>query len=166
MNNLIYDLEVVKLSHQNQSMFVFLGVFYMDNKFLIAYKCDLETENFDIDPYKNQILSQITTVNKDITDQTFVWLDLNKPQNIDILAMTIGIDNSQYRLPNDFEEFNLAYNGEGLIIPTIDKTFYSKDFDFQNNCFKNRYFVDNILTNKKSYWLTDFNGTQYDLMTP
>ena len=163
MNNLIYDLEVVKLSHKNQSIFVFLGVFYMDNKFLIAYKCDLENENFDIDPYKNQILNQIMTVNKDITDQTFVWLDLNEPQNIDILAMTIGIDNSQYRLPNDFEEFNLAYNGEGIIIPTIDKTFYSKDFDFQNNCFKNRYFVDTILTNKKTYWLTDFNGTQYDL---
>ena len=60
MNNLIYDTETTKFDTKkidNHEYFVFLAVFYMDNKFLIVYKCDDEmSNNVDISSLKESII--------------------------------------------------------------------------------------------------------------
>lgn len=151
MNNLIYDTETTKYDTKkidNHEYFVFLAVFHMDNKFLIVYKCDDEmSNNVDISSLKNNIIRQIFIVNKQLTNETFDWLDLNEPKDIDTFARLLGISNKGYKQPNDFEEIVLAYGSSThIVMPTA----------------KDRYDVDTILTNKKSYYVTDFNGINYD----
>lgn len=151
MNNLIYDTETTKFDTKkidNHEYFVFLAVFYMDNKFLIVYKCDDEmSNNVDISSLKESIIKEIFTVNKQLTNEVFEWLDLNEPKDIDTFARLLGVDNKGYKQPNELEEVTLAYGSSANIVMPV--------------C-KDRYAVDTILTNKKSYYITDFNGISYD----
>lgn len=151
MNNLIYDTETTKFDTKkidNHEYFVFLAVFYMDNKFLIVYKCDDEmSNNIDISSLKESIIKEIFTVNKQLTNEVFEWLDLNEPKDIDTFARLLGVDNKGYKQPNELEEVTLAYGSSAnIVIPVC----------------KDRYAVDTILTNRKSYYVTDFNGISYD----
>lgn len=151
MNNLIYDTETTKFDTKkidNHEYFVFLAVFHMDNKFLIVYKCDDEmSNNVDISSLKESIIKEIFTVNKQLTNEVFEWLDLNEPKDIDTFARLLGVDNKGYKQPNELEEVTLAYGSSANIVMPV--------------C-KDRYAVDTILTNKKSYYVTDFNGINYD----
>lgn len=151
MNNLIYDTETTKFDTKkidNHEYFVFLAVFYMDNKFLIVYKCDDEmSNNVDISSLKESIIKEIFTVNKQLTNEVFEWLDLNEPKDIDTFARLLGVNNKGYKQPNELEEVTLAYGSSANIVMPV--------------C-KDRYAVDTILTNRKSYYITDFNGINYD----
>jgi len=151
VNNLIYDTETTKFDTKkidNHEYFVFLAVFNMDNKFLIVYKCDDEiSNNIDISSLKQYIIKRIFIVNKQLTDEKFDWLDLNNPKDIDTFARLLGIDTKGYKQPNELEEVTLAYGSSANIVMPVAK---------------DRYTVDTILTNKKSYYITDFNGINYD----
>lgn len=151
MKNLIYDTETTKFiidNDDNQTYFVFMGVFHMDNKFLIVYKIDdAMFNNVDIASYKDNIIKQIFTVNRQLTNEKIEWLDLNEPKDIDIFARLLGLDTKDFKNANEYEEVSIAYNApSNIVIPMA----------------KNRYMVDTILTNTKSYYVTDFNGIQYD----
>lgn len=149
MKNLIYDTETTKFVIINdKTYFVFMGAFHMDNKILIVYKIDDSmSNNIDIESYKDNIVKKIFTVNKQLTNEKIEWLDLNKPECIDTFARLWGIDSRSFKDTNEYEGVSVAYDiPSNIVIPVA----------------KDRYMVDTILTNKKSYYVTDFNGIQYD----